>query len=432
MKKSLLEMSMETIDFQDGTLGKKLELIIDEIKEKNDSLSDLNKSNELKKLNSTIFDEMGMLVKIEFQKGVVGAIITPEINLSHIFKNNKEGADVKSMVRLASQHKETSIVDIKNSKIKGLFSKIEVPIFLGYKEVLINTDLATRHIVAVLLHEIGHLFTLFEYSNRVITTNQCLAFVSKSLMDKNNIKEHEYAIRTSSELITGDKNSLSSYEEEKDDRVLVTLFIDRSIDAGKSELGVSSYDYNSSEYLADQFATRHGYGRELIQLYDLLDKSRYSRESNRHSLTWIRLLDMTSFVVFSTLAMVSLNPVIASLVVSFYTYKITDSNSYTGKDYTYDNLQTKMKRIREQLIQYLRQIDTGDLNLTQSVLKTLDETKRIIDSTRVYEGFMTKIVLFISKKNRTIKESLLLQRDLEELASNELFVKAAKLSTLSK
>lgn len=433
MKNELLASSMESIDFQSGTFGKELELIIDRMKSKKPTTEDVAKSKDLTDLELTIFDHTGIQVELYFINFSGGVAFVPTINLNHILNLRDVGefnaSDVAGMTKLARKYKESSVINLKTGKISGLFSKLQSPILISYKDTFLDPKITTRHTVALLLHELGHLFTNYEFASRTITTNQCIALISKSLMNKNS-HEHHIVLEEVGELIAKDKKAFTQYENVSDARVLSAIIIDKAVQQGKSELGTYEYDYTASEYLADQYVARQGYGRELIERLDLRSKSVFSDE---YSATAGFFSDFAKTILYVSTGFLSnlLVPGLGFFVTNLLLIQQIMGSSYANKDYTYDVLQVRLKRIREQNIQQLKYIN-NDPVLKASIIKTLDDTKAIIDQTRINETIFEKIFLFISKKSRDTKAAIQLQRDLEELASNELFVKAAKLSLLNK
>ena len=434
MHNRLLQQSMESIHFQDGKFGAKMELIIQRIKDNKMSSKELADSPELKELEYLIYSNTGILVDLYFIDLNVAAAFVPTINSNHIFLNKAYDeysvASVDRMVSLAKRHKEETIVDLKSGLVTGLFSKIKSPILMSFEESFLNKNLEPRHTVAILLHELGHLFTNYEYAARTITTNQCIALISKSLMNKTNVSQHHFVIEQVGELICKDKKSFVEFEHIDDIKILAGVIIDKSITQAKSELNTSNYDYSTCEYLADQYVARQGYGRELIER---LDYSHKSILNPNYSATAGFFADFASTILGITAGLLTsavVSPVVGLFVVGYLLTTQLMGSSYSNKDYTYDDVQTRLKRIREQVIQQLK--NTGEQNEYKAkMLKTLDDTKEIIDKTRIHETIYEKIFLFVSKKNRDAKTAVQLQRDLEELASNELFVKAAKLSTLT-
>lgn len=435
MHNRLLQQSMESIHFQDGKFGSKIEIIIDNLRDRYQSGK--SPKSLLKELSETIENSTGIKVNVKDTDLMLAAVYVPTINIDHVFldSNYREyhEKDLKTMIKLAEKHKETSVIDLKNSRVEGIFSRINNDIILCLGELFRDKNpFTTPEITAILLHEIGHLFVCFEYASRTITSNQAISMISKALMGQNPITEYEYVLKVAGKLIAKDAALLKECEEITDMRLISTVIIDKSNKQAKSELNTPFYDYNTFEYLADQFAARHGYGRHLITGLDKLIKNFASFD---HSVWPGRFADITtilttivsSIILAGGIAGMVLFPIFVNGIILFN--QILGIN-YLDNDFTYDKLKVRYQRIREQDIQFLKLNHIDEENKLK-VIRSLDQMKTIIDSLVIYEPIYQRMYAFFSSKVRDAKAAVQLQRDLEELASNELFVKAAKLSTLT-
>lgn len=436
VKNTLLKTSMEAIHFQDGQLGAKIELVIESLR--NSEQSQKNIKKHFTNLSEIIFDSLGILTEFQNDENILAAVYVPTVHIDHIFNNEMYHEyyknDLKRMLKLAKQHKENSVVDLKNSFISGVFSKINNIILLSLNTLFRKENsISTPEITAIILHELGHLFGCFEYATRTITTNQAISIVSKALMEQTQATEYEIVLEQVSQLIGKDKNSLKEFQEIKDARIVSTLIIDRCREQAKSELNTSFYDYSTFEYIADQFATRHGYGKHLIHGLEKISKGFMSLDHSDISHIFATITTITTTIVSGLLVV---GGVMSANVGAIFIGGILLIGQFLGASYlngnfTYDTLKVRYKRIREQEIQYLKLGHVEGKN-KQEVIDSLDQMKELIDKMVIYQPIYQRLINFISKKNRDAKAAYDLQRDLEELASNELFVKAAQLSTLQK
>ena len=114
---------------------------------------------------------------------------------------------------------------------------------------------------------------------------------------------------------------------------------------------------------------------------------------------------------------------------SFLLFIILTNSGDNDKDMTYDDLKTRYSRVRHQLI-----LQTQELNISKSDLKALVDSIHqlddIIKGTQVFTPLYTSIVNFFSSTNKSAKENIALQKVMETLTNNELFVKSAQLRTL--
>jgi hypothetical protein len=99
------------------------------------------------------------------------------------------------------------------------------------------------------------------------------------------------------------------------------------------------------------------------------------------------------------------------------------------RDFTYDDLDVRYKRIREQTIVYLKnkQLDAEEIKRCLDDLEFFDSALKKVGSS---QGVITKIANMVLPGARKESKAIELQRDLEALAANDLFAKAATLSLL--
>ncbi len=106
------------------------------------------------------------------------------------------------------------------------------------------------------------------------------------------------------------------------------------------------------------------------------------------------------------------------------------SSGENHKDYTYDELKIRYKRVRNEAVNRLK-----DLNCpTEVVRPILDDIyfmDKIISETYRVSLASEKIANFIFKSAKDAKASVDEQQLLEELAMNDLFIASAELRTLN-
>ena len=335
--------------------------------------------------------------------------------------------DILSSVE-AAQHKGG--VDISKATVTGLYAEVKSKITVTFG-LLKKKEVKAEHIAAIIMHEVGHLFALFEYTNRQIRTNQVMAAIVAANVQKVSVKEFENLLTTASKLLGGRGPELSSIKNTPDSGIAIaTVVLDLGGEVSKSALGIPEYDDTSFEMLADQFVSRHRYGRHLLDALELLPKAPgVNPKLGRFELLMVGILP---FVTLGTslaevIGITAANPVVA-LILLVLASNSAVKNSDAAKDYTYDELQVRFKRIREQSIALLKDSEpTADVKEIISSIKAMDA---VINKTFIPPNYLRSVIRYFSTKNRSIAESIQFQRDMEELAHNDLFLKAKELQTL--
>lgn len=430
---STFNLSNESIDFQtNSTFGKELENTIQDINDNKVAIKKLQDSEQKKILESIIKKHTGLNINLVLDTQSVACVYLPTVHRNHLFLYNsfRDLYDIKDSIEIFKRVKEINekhTVNLKTGKVTGLFSDLSVDIHLQVNSFF-SAKMPAGQITAILLHEIGHLFTYYEFIVRQHTTNQVLAGILKSVINKDNIKTRETVFEKGGALL-GDKNAFKEIVNQDNSQVISTVVFQQHVDHMKSELGIEHYDYSACEQLADQYSTRYGYGRELIlgletlhRMFGIYEGKASNFEAGLSQIAGV--IVMTVGVVFGFAA----NPLASLFFAGMLVLSLYGAGA-SKKDYTYDVLKVRYLRVREQFIQRLKDksISQEEITLNLDSLKAID---KVISSIHEHNLPLDRMMNFIFSTNRDVKRSTELQRQLESLAMNDLFAKSAKLSTI--
>ena len=94
---------------------------------------------------------------------------------------------------------------------------------------------------------------------------------------------------------------------------------------------------------------------------------------------------------------------------------------------TYDRPGERFKRIRDQIVENLKdkKLNEDSIHRLRADLAAIDEVLATVNDRRQWLG---AVVDMISNNARKVRNQEILQQELEDIAVNELFVKAAALS----
>lgn len=436
MKKDLLRHGFETIAFQNGNFGKELELYLQEIRDQNIPISQIKTDisnpvmTSIKNIEDTIFKYTGLKVVIGLNDFGANVNFHSIYNLNHIFLKDdqikKMSIGVIKSVENLARNKTDFSVDIKKGIVGKNLGFIKNTILLDYSDFLLNKKYTIGEVTAILLHEVGHGVTSIEYMGRVLRTNQALATLYQENFADLSPEKLKIKLRLLSDYVDEKTNTFDdlNLNEIKDKESIATIFVDRVMVNKKSELGTPYYDTVSSEYLADQFVSRHGYTLELATVLQKIEGP-FSSEHSKKSSAAMRMLQILLFASHISLgiAVTPLIPIVAAVAwVGSFIFK-------ENTQPTYDTLKVRIKRVKEQLIQNIKLIDIPkeELNL---LLAKYDQVEKIADDVQEHHSYLSKIYEYFSSAKKDKSRNIKLQRDLEELASNKLFVQSAKLRTM--
>lgn len=448
-------LGLEIIDFQHDDTGSQLEVIFQKMVDEltfnpkyilEGSEHDMRLCNYVKKRFGIPLDmHYGTTPNKLFSRGsyyfVYPVCVSPFNILGIDAASGAYRHEVEKVVtkNLANQK---GTVDLKRAKVSGIFSEISISIFFHIPAAIKIEKLSIREIVATFLHELGHAFTFYEFSDRLSTNNQILMHLSQALKT-NDKKEMTYVFK---ELATRNGLDEKTFLEfvDSENRVMAGYyFFVRYIGAVIPSIANSRYDETATEQLADNFASKFGYGLELVTG---LDKAYQGEpENNDFVMTMLYFLEMLEVIrtietVFKLVnfSQENLTPLtvfgyLVDIVTTFFivlsTYKRTQRAGDTYRHMEYDDLKDRYKRVRMQYIDVLKYGDIPAENKKRAIdaIKQLDE---IIDRTRNFKTLKTIVSNWIFTKNRNTKADIELQKMLEQLAHNDLFLKSSELSTI--
>lgn len=324
-------------------------------------------------------------------------------------------------------------VDINTAKLSGLFSELPFTIYMPLSHVQRGwrsedgwglperMRFTSEEMAAILLHEIGHFFTYCETFSRTVTTNQALAAMSKELDGAFSVSQREVIIARTVEdlnLKDVDVKAIASVDKKT---IIETAIVSEVAEKSRSELGISIYDSTASEFMADQFATRHGAGRHLmtgLNKFTLLFGGEYAHQS-------------TPLFIFSQIVSIALMfiPPIAFLMIPVNIIGILCGGFGDDGDNTYDTPEVRFRRIKNETINRLknRYISAEEKKRTLADIEAMEKAMEGIKDKREWREYIATTLIPVYRRNRKTK---MLQQQLEQLANNPLFVRSAELATL--
>jgi len=421
-----IKQSLEGINFQSGIFHKALTKILEDfIEEKSYTKLD-SKMIESLEMNITkcikIHTNMNIDVNIN---EYLPCVESPKVDKNNpmIEGYNWDGLGNKtslSDIRNNSEKQIKGLLDKDKSRVSGYFANMK-PINMYVNVLMVDEmiseneakskpktfKMTTKEMAAIILHEVGHTWTYFEFLCRFRTTNQILVATLRELEGSEDHDKREYIIKEA-------KNALELKNLEigdlhtKSNTTVFSLLVSNIARKNISQSGVDGYDINSFEALADQFATRHGAGRYLVTGLDKMIKRFGGRISNRN---------MFSYLFIEALK-ISLIPLTAIFPYSIILLLITISiDSYHD---WYDKDGYRFKRVRNQLIEQLK-----DSILPKEVSETIREDINYIES--ISNGYKDRVQLFgliydyLIPKGIDKRKQIDFQQKIEELSSNKLF-----------
>lgn len=344
-------------------------------------------------------------------------------------------------------------VDLKTSKVHGLFAKEYAFISVGW--VFLVTDILTdEEVAASLCHEIGHVFTNFEFVADLVTFNHTLRALVNTTVSKIPTSQKTVIFK---EILEGEE--LSQIVDAKE---LAKLESPNAVAAWvgeaklrkiQSEYGLDQYDMTTNEGLADQFASRHHFNKALVSgLVKIIAvggediKAKNIRQAALEKARVVSAIFAGGFLgagaigglagipVLTGIAIVSGIVAFAAKIWSFTLGGATTSVNVT-QDSIHDSGITRLRRLKEDMVTKIKDPKLPK-DEVQDALSCIAQVDRYLEGVKKFEGSTLDQVffngLFIIEKAFVKRDKQeLIARQLEELMNNDLFVRATELKLIA-
>jgi hypothetical protein len=422
----LKNASLEAIGYKKGKeLFYALLPIFDAIRDIEDKENDIKKdyfdSTDISKI---VMEYTGLNIKVFVTNGRGYASVgVPKLHSKNVLLGDWYGAEqldidgYKLQAELRTHLK--GHVNVKEGTVDGIFSKMLSKVYIS-KRFLNFCDFTSEEHVAVLLHELGHVFTYFEYMIETTTTNQVLKNASERMLKIESPSERVIylsSLEKDLKIKIPNKEELAKSNKKE---VVYTMLMSDEYSRLRSSSGTEVYDIKSWEFLADQFATRHGAGRHLAIANYKLDK--LEGGNSTRSVPLIYFMNFLKMGAAGWLASMSL---VGALIV-FAIFARSSSKSET----VHDDPEQRVLRIKQDLIQELKTPDI-DKDHRDDILEEIAMADEILNQLNDHRDFLEFFWDTVLPHRRDARKDYELQQRLEELAANPLYVHAAKLQSLS-
>lgn len=426
-----LTIGTESIAFQSGKLFSDLVSLIERVRS-GGLLTGAFKSD----VSACVFDHTGIMTTMHLEKGLDNAYILLDQLVGTNPLGNVYFEDIYSAYKRS--HKNTQgviegFIDAKHSRVSGFLSRINHDMVYDEGYVLDEKAMSAQECAAIILHEVGHAFTFMQFAVESTVFNVALTQTSLELAKAKDYSEVKVVFKDNAKRM--DLEDLGFIHEVVDTNNRVVQFEYYALSAMKGWSTMKGndardrYTKDSAEELADIFATRHGAGAAVMRMRAKFGANsrfsviRYAMLSLAKTAAAAALVAITiafGFPLAATIAAVAVVIYGLSAIAQLSIGSVLMGPTTTAQSINKQRMQLieKIKTVKmrkEDLVQCIKDIDEGALLLTQ-----VSDTQS--PYWRMYE--------FFSSKNANQRKSREYQDRLEALSSNELFVSAARLSTV--
>lgn len=449
-----LDFTQEAVAFQSDVFFKDLVRGVSLCRGQGRSLDNaqLGRSEPMRGLSETIRQHTGMAIDFRFmvERGMeLGpSIVLPALHANHVFdteaqrihkeihKVNKN-SQIRQWAYMSQRYNSKALrgaLNLSTGQVSGVFKVLRGQLLMP-RSWMIEGLYPAEEVAAAILHEVGHQWSAFEMAARVASTNYCLAFLAQTLQEGVPQEDLEFVFKTVGEWEYLQLEEMETLRKSKNIEAFATVLIDASVRTAEKELGASPYDATGCEFLADQYATRYGAGRYLVLL-----KDRMRRNPGSYKYFGDRFVSATKFTV----------GIVGSLVIGAVgggvwgallwggaavavTQKAIIGAAYmlnmvfgSNRDHTHDSDYSRFTRVKHQLIEQLKNRELA-ADIRDGAIEDIEVIDAILKNYKDNLGFFEKLAYVLRPGYRKQRKSELWQKDMEELAHNDLFLQAARL-----
>lgn len=303
-------------------------------------------------------------------------------------------------------------VDIKNYRVSGDFSKIELNIVISHVWMKDRT-FDDQEISEVIMHEMGHAFTYLQLLGGLIRDSWLISNAAKVVVNEKDPEiKKKVLVRTKEQLGADELNyeSLMGTSSIAQKDTVELVLVSNSLIKGSSNSGTMSYDARTVEQIADGFVAYNGGGRGLASALTKIYKKAGYQE------TWSTPTYIVAelFKVLMTLVFLFNVP----LPTILYLISIIPSRK------VYDDPETRLKTLKQQcLAAYRQEKDPEMKKQIEGEIDAIDASmKHVTDRRTVYQIIFDALTPVGRKRYNQEKQ----QEAIKALLFNELQLKADK------
>lgn len=371
-------------------------------------------------LAAAVFEFTGISIHVQIIDSPYSnaAVELPNIDKNHPLINNYQRAWLTNR----DLHKTlnfvggtfSGMVDRKEGRVYGDFCKLTCPSFLT-TGLLKSAAISSRGVASIILHELGHVFSFYERIIDLFNMNYAASAVATRVLKLESDQERieiisEYEKATG--IVIADKELVVRHD--KSDTIFVKL-VTETVKQRRNIEGNEVYSYRGFEAVSDQFAARHGVGRDLQLALAVIERE---GGSTSHE-SWVVHILVEYFKLLGFLFLTGMTCGMFALLVVLCSRPLNK---------IYDDPKERAVRIRNEMLGELkckitdqrRKEIVSDLRAIDVCIEQINDKKTIMEAIWAY--------LIPSGRNSEAKRKF--EQQLEALGNNNLFYASALLETV--
>ena len=372
-----------------------------------------------------IFMQTGLKVNFIVQDiPAIGAyVVLPNVDRNHPFiRSDFRNYLSNDVGKSALQFKDATpkgTVNTKTSRVSGWFSEVACDLVVS-TGLLKAKDFTHAEIAAIVLHELGHLFTYWLHLGNTVVSNLYTMATARRIVGVEDYGERLYMLKEAERTLgveLPDKEQLAKITSDKESKGIQTVMLTSLADKSRNETGFNFYEMRSCEQIADQFAVKHGAGTALASALDRVYRV-YGHRSYRNRMVHV-FFEVGKLFMFC-LGLMSLSLTLPLLLYVFLTNPLEKQ---------YDDPKQRLQFIRSTLIEEIKERKLPEERRKQLVndVEMLDQLiAQVDDKATFFELFWT----YCRSEGSAAAKQEKLAKTIQELTANGLFLSASQFALL--
>lgn len=339
--------------------------------------------------------------------------------------------DIFTIDNLERKNEWHGLVDLKNHKVSGVFSKVPNILYLSNDDIY-KDYLTPEEVAACILHEIGHAIYGFLTMSQIVTFNAVVHSINEQLKDIDQPDSLKFKLIDIGNLLKLPKEDADAIARAKTTDEGYNVLLTTVAEKIKGSTGQLDIDRTFNESYADIFAIRNGAGPAL---FSGLAKIMKEYKTGYRSKTMNNIIAVGMQLCISLLPglyvglasgiMVSI-PIVSAVAAVLLTGTIIFDGSGGGD--VYEDPKERLSRIKMDILGELRLKISKDrrVQLNEQLL-LMNKTLAIINDDRVAYIEFLKSLRAPFRKYRSDQER---ERVLQQIGRNDLILASSVLKEI--
>lgn len=328
-----------------------------------------------------------------------------------------------NMLEAVKNNNVTASIDLNKGMVGGLFSSVGADILI-HRKLIEDTAFSPSEISAIILHELGHLFTYFQYLSSMTHGSLVTTVLVNDLMGISEPQQRVMKVKQAADILGIDIQDAEKIAMTNNEEAGV-LFLKEYMTFSASRSGNIFYDLRNVEQLADQYAVKMGAGQDLAS-----------------ALT--KLYQMTGHTTTGNIVRFLTEVTIETAIFAFFYFMSSPAWAFTqlllcilgsipGLD-VYDPAKKRIEFIRRQLISNLKDAKASGNKVAINKILQQIEAVQVCES-KVSDRWISVFSTWwyvIPSPYRTASQQEKAEKQLESLLYSDFNLHGAKFEMMSR